>query len=288
MTKRDVIDDIRKEYADLKDKPRKSLVNSLRKLADELYAKDTHFILELIQNAEDNTYKDGIIPSLSFNISEIEIEGKRHVSLIISNNETGFEKEHVEAICQSGETTKIKEQGYIGEKGIGFKSVFKITSCPYIFSNGFRFSLPENDEETGLGYIVPKWVDHIPGFVNSNETTIILPIDKHKDDIRKVVDALREIAPETILFLDKLKSIEIFVSLPTQCYEVKINKNDIQIPLVELKRQVKDNDLETHVTSQYWMESGNFSPQENIVPEERKGITTRKVLYQFHWSQGDK
>ena len=35
-------------------------------LSDALYSKDVHFLLELIQNAEDNSYAAGVTPSLSF------------------------------------------------------------------------------------------------------------------------------------------------------------------------------------------------------------------------------
>ena len=33
-----------------------SLNNSIQALANDLYSKETHFIFELIQNAEDNSY----------------------------------------------------------------------------------------------------------------------------------------------------------------------------------------------------------------------------------------
>ena len=40
-------------------------------------------------------------------------------------------------------TKKNKTLGYIGEKGIGFKSVFLITGNPHISSNGHKFSFSE-------------------------------------------------------------------------------------------------------------------------------------------------
>ena len=38
---------------------------SLRLLSRDLYSKPTHFILEYIQNADDNEYKKEILPALS-------------------------------------------------------------------------------------------------------------------------------------------------------------------------------------------------------------------------------
>ncbi|OKY73972.1 MAG: hypothetical protein BM485_16085 [Desulfobulbaceae bacterium DB1] len=66
MTKSDQIRAIRKEYTGLRDLPRRSLASSIKTLADDLYAKDTHFIFELIQNAEDNDYQEKKSPSLRF------------------------------------------------------------------------------------------------------------------------------------------------------------------------------------------------------------------------------
>ena len=54
-------------------------------------------------------------------------------ALIIVNNEAGFQKEHVSAISDVRKSTKsqLKDLGYIGEKGVGFKSVFMVC-CPIL------------------------------------------------------------------------------------------------------------------------------------------------------------
>ena len=118
-----------------------SLNNSIQALARDLYSKDTHFIFELIQNAEDNTYQ-AVEPSLSFRLVKVDPTAATHGTygaLIIQNNEIGFSSENVDAICAVGKTTKIKIQGYIGEKGIGFKSVFRVTSEPQNFFQWLQF-----------------------------------------------------------------------------------------------------------------------------------------------------
>lgn len=96
----------------------KSLIGrSLERLSKELYNTDMHFVLELIQNADDNEYTTK--PCLTFVIDSNEIN--------IYNNESGFEEQHIQALCDIGKSTKGKhKQGYIGQKGIGFKSVFTI------------------------------------------------------------------------------------------------------------------------------------------------------------------
>lgn len=282
MTKREYIVSIRREYIGLSDSPRKSLLNSIRALANDLYAKDTHFIFELIQNAEDNDYEPSKQASLRFEVDWQALDGESEPVLIMHNNETGFLDEHVKALCMVGESTKKKAQDYIGEKGIGFKSVFRVTQCPYIFSNGFQFRLPEHDEETGLGYIVPAWVEREPAGINPTETTIILPLDKSQNAVQDVVAALRDIAPETILFLKKLTSIEVSVRLPEQKYDVLVEKR-VQAAVGE-SRLVQLTYLKSSASSQerfesleYWLTKVEYTKPDHIQSEKRSGIGSRPV-----------
>ena len=91
------------------------LGRSLDRLSKELYTKDTHFVLELIQNADDNTYPDEMFtddgddkPTVAFIINE----GK----VVVLNNETGFEERNIKAICDVGKSTKgVHRKGYIGK-----------------------------------------------------------------------------------------------------------------------------------------------------------------------------
>ena len=121
-------------------------------LAEELYKKPTRFIFELIQNAEDNQYKRahaaGADPYLNFLIDRDKI--------VIDSNEDGFLEENVEAICKVGASTKKGVRGYIGEKGIGFKSVFKIASRVRVQSGPFSFSFNcGGNDEDGMGMVTP-------------------------------------------------------------------------------------------------------------------------------------
>ena len=137
----------------------------LQRLSRELYSKDTHFVLELIQNADDNGYsleEDQGVPTLKFVLHKD--------CIAVLNNEIGFSEENIRAICDVGRSTKDSSRsGYIGQKGIGFKSVFRITHKPEIHSNGFHIQF---DTTSGsIGYILPVWIDHsfIEGRINSSE-----------------------------------------------------------------------------------------------------------------------
>ena len=44
-----------------------------------------------------------------------------------------------------------------GQKGIGFKSVFRVTDCPEVHSNGYHIRF---DAKSGpIGYILPEWIE---------------------------------------------------------------------------------------------------------------------------------
>jgi len=177
---------------------KQDLQNSISQLANDLYSDGIHFVLELIQNADDNKYSSGNKPLLRFVIDEEKI--------LIQNNEKGFTKDDVISLCSVGKSKKTKEQGYIGEKGIGFKSVFRISDEPHIFSDGFQFKFKRIDEELGLGYIVPYWVEEVPDFIDKGLTNILLPLN---NEARKELSKFSEIEPELLLFLRRLFTVEV-------------------------------------------------------------------------------
>ncbi|PSR84303.1 hypothetical protein PHLCEN_2v5472 [Hermanssonia centrifuga] len=85
---------------------RRNLENALHNLSEDLYSKSTHFLLEFIQNADDNSYPQGVQPAL-----EIQLLDQ---NMTIKCNEGGFSDRDVRAICSVGESTKKNQLGYIG------------------------------------------------------------------------------------------------------------------------------------------------------------------------------
>lgn len=116
-------------------------------------------MLELIQNADDNDYfpyllsgrdPNGEVPSLKFIINSC--------SIVVLNNEVGFSEKNIRAICDVGKSTKgAHRSGYIGQKGIGFKSVFRVTDKPEIHSNGFHIGFDASADP--IGFILPHWIE---------------------------------------------------------------------------------------------------------------------------------
>lgn len=59
-------------------------------------------------------------PTLTFILQE--------KGIVLLNNEQGFSFNNIRALCDVGNSTKKGlNTGYIGKKGIGFKSVFRVT-----------------------------------------------------------------------------------------------------------------------------------------------------------------
>ncbi|GJU95761.1 DNA binding, ATP binding protein [Tanacetum coccineum] len=194
------------------------LHQAVKNLSAELYAKDVHCFMELIQ---DNEYPEGVNPSLEFVITSKDITNTgAPATLLVFNNEKGFSSKNIDSICSVGRSTKkgLRGHGCIGEKGIGFKSVFLITSQPYIFSNGYQIRFNEKPcEHCNVGYIVPEWVEDdtvlsaIKGVygsaTNLPTTTLVFPLKPEK--VIPVKKQLSSVHPEALLFLSKIKRLSV-------------------------------------------------------------------------------
>lgn len=59
------------------------------------------------------------------------------------HNASPFKESDVKALCGI-RSSKKPEKGTLGYLGIGFKSTFKVTDCPEIYSNEFQFKFDRN------------------------------------------------------------------------------------------------------------------------------------------------
>lgn len=66
-------------------------------------------------------------------------------------------KPDLEAICSIGKSSKTTSHGYIGAKGIGFKSVFMVASRVHIQSGHFSFEFRHKPTDPGIGMVRPIW-----------------------------------------------------------------------------------------------------------------------------------
>lgn len=203
LSPREVIADIRRLYrADLPpaedEDLRVGMAGRLLPLVtNELYESGTHFFRELLQNADDNSYSSAVVPSVTL-IATPD-------SLVLVNNELGFEEAQVRAVCDAAKSTKKDrkhtKEGMTGEKGIGFKAVFQVSDRPEVHSNGYHFRFDKNKHRP-FGTVIPEWIEGVP---DDAGTRIVLPL---RNGYHLPPDFLKHLQPELLLFLRRIKRFE--------------------------------------------------------------------------------
>ena len=92
----------------------------------QLYTDKSHFVYELLQNAED-AGATGIRFVQYSDRLEVMHDGK------------SFTTENLQGLCDIGQSDKVNDLNQIGEFGVGFKSVFGICSSSF-HSSGCSFT----------------------------------------------------------------------------------------------------------------------------------------------------
>lgn len=155
------------------------------------YSDRTHFIYEILQNAEDAgaTY-------IKFHLEKNQ--------LVIIHNGRPFNEEDITGVCGIADGTK-SDGTRIGHFGIGFKSVYCYTERPRIYSGKYCFVIKDQ--------LFPEEIPSRKG-VAFEETCMVLPFDK--SDVLPEVAFLeiktaltKKITAESILVLNNISDIEI-------------------------------------------------------------------------------
>jgi hypothetical protein len=180
------------------------------RLATNLYTSNARFIFELLQNADDNTYSkalgSGDIPYLSFRVHP--------GCIVVECNEDGFTDKNLTAICSIGKSSKAGAQGYIGEKGIGFKSVFMAASKVHIQSGAFSFSFKHKKGDSGMGMISPLWEETDEKLPSPLTRITLLLHDDGDAELRaktrqSIETQFAEFQETLLLFMKNLKRIHV-------------------------------------------------------------------------------
>lgn len=212
-------------------------IKQLKKDKEEIYKRDYHEmisaynreiettrgyngrqLLELLQNCDDQESSQVVIKI---------IPKKR--KLIISNQGVPFSEEGYRSLTTSNLSSKVIKSAYIGNKGLGFRSILNWCVKVDIYSNGIKVSYSEKARRDAFERLFdqktrneirqkynigkkeyPTPVLTVPKVSNSEKhtqfaTSIVLRYrEEFLDDIYKQIDDLK---PETILFLNHVTSI---------------------------------------------------------------------------------
>ena len=152
-----------------------------------IYNDPSHFIYEILQNAEDANATE-----ISFNLYSNRLE--------IKHNGKDFDFNDVDGITGIGISTKKEDINSIGKFGVGFKSVFAITQAPVIHSGHFHFEIKD--------FVIPSLIENN----GIKETLIVLPFNhpsRTEDEVFEIVsNKLESIGLKTLLFLKSVKEIK--------------------------------------------------------------------------------
>ncbi|KAL4899989.1 hypothetical protein BDW74DRAFT_171075 [Aspergillus multicolor] len=184
--------------------------SSVITLAKNLYTSSARFVFELLQNADDNSYtiakSASAMPFVSFRVYSSRI--------VLECNEDGFTHENLVAICNVGQSSKTGAEGYIGEKGIGFKSVFMVASKVLIQSSHFSFYFQHRKNDSGMGMISPVWeeTDDILDVPLTRITLFLHGTGSPEDLARErqiILQQFQELQATFLLFMKNLRRIGV-------------------------------------------------------------------------------
>lgn len=168
-------------------------------LLTELYSEKTHFIYELLQNAEDayerlNKKEDIQSKSVHFELYSDRLE--------VRHNGIPFDEEDIKGICRLARGTKGQDPSLLGKFGIGFKSVYAYTKSPKVYSGDYCFCIKN--------YVHPYSIDQRED-VKKGQTLFVLYFNNDKvnpnESYLEIKSKLTDLGARTLLFLKNIEEI---------------------------------------------------------------------------------
>ena len=171
---------------------------SSRKTQVSMYSDPTHFVYEILQNADDYGATEVL-----FKLSKDKI--------MIEHNGEPFTEENVRAITYFGESTSREDLLKTGRFGIGFKSVFTFTATPVIISGSEHFQIyrlyrikeylyPEGFPRSRTRIILP--FNH-----ESKQPNFVEKLMSKKEAYQHISKCLTKLDMNTLLFTRNIKEI---------------------------------------------------------------------------------
>lgn len=171
---------------------KESNLNGMWDILADLYNDPSHFIYEILQNAEDTSAE-----YVRFELYKDKID--------IYHNGRNFNIADIVSITGIGISTKKENINAIGKFGVGFKSVFAITESPSIYSGEYSFEIKD--------FAVPYKISPIPQQgIDEGYTKICLPFNHREKTPESILDMLQDklekLDLKTLLFLKNIREIQ--------------------------------------------------------------------------------
>jgi len=239
-----------------------------------LYNDPSHFIYELLQNAEDEGAKEA-----KFDLFKDRLD--------FYHNGKDFDINDIEGVTGIGISKKKEDLNLIGKFGVGFKSVFAITETPYIFSGEYSIKIED--------FVVPVIVDNDEKI---NGTLIRLPFNHRKRSPKEIFELiskrLENLGLKTMLFLKNIEEIQWRTPLKNGHYLKEIRQINSRVRRViiissttteeylVIERPIKIEGKNLKVEVAYKLDKDK-SGKEIIIPEPDSKLVvyfpTEKVTY---------
>lgn len=215
-----------------------------------IYEKPTHFVYELLQNAD-----DALATEVCFELYSDKL-------VFCHNGSKDFSLKDIISITGVGNSTK-KDGKNVGKFGVGFKSVFAITDTPLIYNRAFNFRIEHLS--------IPYEID--PDDLNEYTTKFVLPFNssKNKNDknmiVEKISEELSGLDCATIMFLRNIN--KIFINDRGEGSEILLNREELEnYELVQDLGSEKTyylfKDNKTNVSFSFLVEEDKICPLSNV------------------------
>lgn len=206
-----------------------SAANFLDTLSKQLSARESTFVYELLQNANDYPV-EGHKVDVEFYITDNY--------LLFLHSGDKFNVRNISGICGINEKEKVANRKTIGYKGIGFKTVFLNNHYVYIRTGdySFRFDQGETPEKKRGGkikrqdapfQILPIWTEH--NEISSEVNSVFDKVDRKfqvkialRPDDRRILHfgknsyehLFRDVFSDSniILFIPNINSVRVFIN----------------------------------------------------------------------------
>lgn len=178
------------DYAAIRDEniqDHDALVERVGTFLSGMYSDQTHFIFELLQNAED------------VSASRVEFRLYRD-RLEFEHDGCDFNEEDIKAICKLVFGTKGDDLAKHGKFGVGFMSVYSFTRSPSIHSGVEHFTI-ENYEQPRAVSARPSALGTLFEFPFNN------PQRQPDECFAEIANRLKELDVRTLLFLYHIREI---------------------------------------------------------------------------------
>jgi len=178
----------------------------------QLYTDKSHFVYELLQNAED---------ARATGIRFVQYPDR----LEVMHDGKSFTTENLQGLCDIGQSDKVNDLNQIGEFGVGFKSVFGICETVQLYNSPRKKELADNCQPFAVEIKdFTKPVDIPAVEVPSGYTTLfVFPYSvgfqfsgfKNLTALNEAITKrLKNLGVTTLLFMRNLELIEYEIKIP--------------------------------------------------------------------------